>query len=84
MRLRLQIARIRKLIQIGAEPEQVELEVTWFYRPEEAIGGRKVHSSPKIAISAVDTRPVRSLRRCTALCYMSASRYMLGRPYLNT
>ncbi|KAG2433067.1 hypothetical protein HYH02_012771 [Chlamydomonas schloesseri] len=35
------IARIRKLIQIGPEPEQVELEVTWFYRPEEAIGGRK-------------------------------------------
>ncbi|KAG2488871.1 hypothetical protein HYH03_012666 [Edaphochlamys debaryana] len=35
------IARIKKLIQIGADPTDVELEVTWFYRPEEAIGGRK-------------------------------------------
>ncbi|PNH08668.1 Histone lysine demethylase PHF8 [Tetrabaena socialis] len=35
------IARIRKLVQQSSDPTDVELEVTWFYRPEEAVGGRK-------------------------------------------
>jgi hypothetical protein len=38
----LQIGRIKKISQSTSEPQDVELEVTWFYRPEEAVGGRKV------------------------------------------
>ncbi|GLC41766.1 hypothetical protein PLESTB_001704700 [Pleodorina starrii] len=36
------IGRIRKIRQKLGNPLDVELDVTWFYRPEEAVGGRKV------------------------------------------
>lgn len=35
------VAKIKRLFQISADPQDVELEVSWFYRPEEAVGGRK-------------------------------------------
>ncbi|GFR44320.1 hypothetical protein Agub_g5532 [Astrephomene gubernaculifera] len=36
------IGRIRRMVQRSSIPNDVELEVTWFYRPEEVIGGRKI------------------------------------------
>ncbi|EFJ46570.1 hypothetical protein VOLCADRAFT_105484 [Volvox carteri f. nagariensis] len=36
------IGRIRKISQALSDPADVELEVAWFYRPEEAVGGRKI------------------------------------------
>lgn len=39
----MQIGRIKHLYQSRKDdPEDVKVEVAWFYRPEEAVGGRKV------------------------------------------
>lgn len=35
------VARIRRIVQQGDDEQSIELDVTWFYRPEEAVGGRK-------------------------------------------
>lgn len=39
--MRMQIGRIKHFFA-GRDNEDVTVEVTWFYRPEEAVGGRKV------------------------------------------
>lgn len=36
------IGKIKEIKQSTSDPEEVELSVSWFYRPEEAVGGRKV------------------------------------------
>lgn len=48
----LQVAKIKRLFQISSDPQDVELEVSWFYRPEEAVGGRKVRGPPAACMCA--------------------------------
>mmetsp|Transcript_31068 Transcript_31068/g.68974 ORF Transcript_31068/g.68974 Transcript_31068/m.68974 type:complete len:203 (+) Transcript_31068:257-865(+) len=35
------IGKIREIVQRGTTEADIEIKVTWFYRPEEAVGGRK-------------------------------------------
>ena len=37
-----QIGKIKEALQDPTDDEHVELKLCWFYRPEEAVGGRKV------------------------------------------
>lgn len=40
-----QIGKIVDIEQFGPKPDDVKLDVVWYYRPEEALGGRKVGAS---------------------------------------
>ncbi|KXZ42309.1 hypothetical protein GPECTOR_164g151 [Gonium pectorale] len=62
------IAKINKFVALSSDPKDVELEVTWFYRPEEAIGGRKAfHGEAEVfASDHQDKAPLAAiLGRCT-------------------
>ena len=37
-----QIGKIKDIYQSGPRKEDIALKVVWYYRPEEAFGGRKV------------------------------------------
>ena len=38
------MGRIRDIRAVG-KAGQIQVQVAWFYRPEEAMGGRKVHTA---------------------------------------
>ena len=40
-----QIGKIQEIYQCGNKKDDVSLKVLWYYRPEEALGGRKVSYS---------------------------------------
>ena len=36
------IGKIKEIWKAGGDDDELNLVVSWFYRPEEAVGGRKV------------------------------------------
>jgi hypothetical protein len=47
-----QIGRIQTIRQVGSDPTEVYLTLAWYYRPEEAVGGRKLfHGDKEVFLS---------------------------------
>ena len=40
-----QIGKIQEIYQSGPKKDDITLKVLWYYRPEEALGGRKVRGN---------------------------------------
>ena len=46
----MQVGRIRDIRAVG-KAGQIQVQVAWFYRPEEAMGGRKVNLALHLPLS---------------------------------
>lgn len=38
----LQVAKIKEIVQVSSDIDNIMLTVAWYYRPEEVTGGRRV------------------------------------------
>lgn len=38
----LQVGKIKEIVQVSSDIDDIKLKVHWYYRPEEVIGGRRV------------------------------------------